>query len=82
MDNQCRDVREGKAFLSPRYRKASEAPLFQIKILPRKWSSGNLRTVNFSQASTVVTERGGGLQYAECFMLDFAVHNPSKIRLL
>lgn len=73
---------KGRLFSLRAIEMASEAPLFQIKILPRKWSSGNLRTVNFSQASTVVTERGGGLQYAECFMLDFAVHNPSKIRLL
>lgn len=74
--------RKGRLFSLRTIEMSSEAPLFQIKILPRKWSSGNLGMVNFSQASIVVTERGGGLHYAEYFMLDFAVHNPSKIRLL
>ncbi len=60
--------------------KASEAPLFQIKILPRKWSSGNWWMVNFypSLDSGHIDVRRT-FHCTEYFLSYFALHNPAKI---
>lgn len=74
MDNQCCEVQEERTLLFCRKKRAPQAQLFQIKVLPRKRSDGNCWVFFFNGLALVVSGRLDGLFTAE----HFVQHIPSE----